>query len=414
MGIFSSIGKALSNPEFQDKLSTAGQIAQGDPNASGEYLQRAARRRAAEEIAAAIEAAERAQAEEGRARLAAASVTPETNLISPQAQPNAYDLPGLAPDGPTRQTVAPPVAVAASELPMAVARPPVEAVAPMSSPMAQALPQAPTPSAPAPRSIYAEQLPSLIRASGMGVDVSGLMGMLQTEEYIRSLPQKDQAQARAMGAGNYSNAVRADSKPVYNETTPGNTWGRYDPATGAYQDIYTAPNRPEPVTTDRVIGAIVAKRAQGLPLTPDEQAIYSRWENGTGGNDTKPPGTSQIVAAVIDKVRQFGVESLNPGERAIWDRYYRGGDNRPAGGDLASILSGNGQYSTEDEEVPTAPAAAPAGRGLPRFQPQHQTPARNGPPKPSTSPTPPVPGAVKGVGGFWYVKQGTQWFRVDE
>lgn len=371
MGIFSSIGKALSNPEFQDKLSTVGQIAQGDPNASGEYLQRAARRKAAEEIAAAIEAAERAQAEEGRARLAAASVTPETNLISPQAQPNAYDLPGLAPDGPTRQTVAPPVAVAASELPMAVARPPEEAVAPMSSPMAQALPQAPTPAEPAPRSIYAEQLPSLIRASGMGVDVSGLMGMLQTEEYIRSLPQKDQAQARAMGAGNYANAVRADNKPVYNETTPGNTWGRYDPATGAYQDIYTAPNRPEPVTTDRVIGAIVAKRAQGLPLTPDEQAIYSRWENGTGGNDTKPPGTSQIVAAVIDKVRQYGVESLNPGERAIWDRYDRGGDM----GGLAGLLGGGG-YGAEDEEVPTAPAPAPAGRGLPRFQPQHQTPGK--------------------------------------
>lgn len=331
MGIFSKIGAALKDPEVQDRLASIGGVLQGDTDAAQAYHRRSAQRMAAETAAARLEALAQAEAEAEQAE--------RSRGLPNRAATNAYDLPGLAPDGPTAPTAPPVIPVGASQLPQVMATP---APAPASA-------AAPSSAAPQPRSIYAEMLPQLIRASGRGADVSGLLSALQTEDYIRGLAQKDQAAARAVGPANFANWERADNKPIYNETTPGNTWGRYDPETGIYSPIYTAPARAEPVTTERVIGAIVAKRAQGLPLTNDEQAVYDRWENGAP-SEQKPPGTSQIVGAVLEKVRTGGVESLTPGEQAIWERYNRGGDG------LMALLTGAGYGAEDDEELP-APAA---------------------------------------------------------
>lgn len=72
-----------------------------------------------------------------------------------------------------------------------------------------------------------------------------------------------------------------------------------------------------------------------------------------------------------------------------------------------ALLGGGGLAAADDdEEVPTAPAAPPGGKPLPQKAPAPRKPVR--------SATAPVPGAVKGNDGFWYVKKGAQWFRVDQ
>lgn len=390
MGIFKAIGTALQNPDVQDRLAAIGSALQGDTHAAQAYSQHSAQRHASEEAAAKFEAMRDAQA----AQITAPSIHPRPGLPT-------FDNSGQM-DSP--QAAPMPVPVDVAQLPqLAQAAAAAGAMPVAQAPAAQApvAPVAQAPSAPTPRSIYAEMLPQLIRASGRGADVSGLLSMLQNEDYVRGLPQKDQAMARAAGASNYANWQHSDNKPVYNETAPGNTWGSYDPVSKTHNSIYTAPARAEPVTTERILGGIIAKRAAGQPLTGGEQAVYDRWENGTAGErEAKAPGTSQIVGSVLSKVTQGGVESLTSGEKLIWDRY-----NRESASPFG--FGGYGGGGADDEE-----AAAPAAPAL--RTPPAKLPQKSAQRKPVRSATAPMAGAFKGKDGLWYVKKGAQNFRVDE
>lgn len=375
MGFLSSLGNALKNPDLWDSLDAASMAINGNDAGAQAMRDRIEQRRFADEIAREMEA-----------RRQQGDAPPEMSPSRPLPPPQA-----LAPDAPAQlPTRAAPISV--SELAPAAPRP-VDVTTPAPAPIAT-------------RSLYADLLPKLMRASGRGIDTAGLTNTLMREDYINSLPMKDQAAAR-MDPARFMGWQHDDNKPVYNETTPGNTWGRYDPATKTYDPIYTAPNRPEPVTTERVVGAIVAKAARGETLTEAEQGVYNRWKDGTSGSEPKPPGTSQIVASVLDKVRTGGVESLNPGEKAIWDRY-----NRDDASGLAALLGrGGGGDEGDDQEQAAPPAPAkppPGGRKLPQkaAPAQKQTPQQSGQPPAPVLASIPEGGQVTFANGQVWSKKG--------
>lgn len=247
---------------------------------------------------------------------------------------------------------------------------------------------------PGPR--FRDALPVLMEAAGKGIDAQGMANLIRDEEYLSGLPENVQPRARLDPRGYAARQDELDV-PLLNEISPGATLEVTDRRTGLPRSSRTAPARPEPVTIERVIGAVLAKAAQGAELTPQEQQIYDRWRNGVP-DEERPvrPSLSAVHGAIAEKMARG--EPLTPGEQKVWEDRSRGGDA------LAALLGGAG---LADDEIPMR--AAPAG-GAPA-RPAAPARPRAAPPPPRKAASQPPPAAVAKLkeGVITRFANGQQW-----
>lgn len=213
------------------------------------------------------------------------------------------------------------------------------------------------------RGLYDRMLPMLIQAAGKGIDINGLAGLIRNEDYVRNLPQKDQSAAR-LDPSRYAGWQREDSRPIIGERSPGSVLTSTNPVTGDTREVYNAPFRPEPVTTDRVIGAVLAKKQRGEALTGDEQAIFERWQAGSDGFYRERPPQRERTMTPRQTIEQkvMNGQPLTAGEQRLWEVMQRN--------PLAGLFESGG--GDQQDEVP-------------------QTPQKNTPPQRPASPAPGLP-----------------------
>lgn len=196
---------------------------------------------------------------------------------------------------------------------------------------------------------------ALADAAQRGVDVRPYVWMMERDEddgtrdaFLASLPQADRAEATLDPKG-YIGWRREQRTPKF-FSPGGGAVVAVDPQRGVGREIYRAPTKVDPPSTDDITAAALSRYTQGLPLNKQQEAIVNRFLNGTDSADQRPT-TSTVLGGVLTKVQQSGVESLTPGERAIWDRYNRADA-------FEALLAGN--RGGDDEGGLTPPGPAPA------------------------------------------------------
>jgi hypothetical protein len=194
---------------------------------------------------------------------------------------------------------------------------------------------------------------------------------------------------------------------VIGERTPGSVVTTTDRRTGKTLPVFETPAKPEPVTTDRVIGAVVAKRARGETLTPDEQTIFNRWQAGSDGfyRERAPQREPRVTPRQRIEQKVANGETLTAGEQTLWGVMQR----NPFAG-----LTGADDDEGAPAPTPPQPAARPApAPGLPK-KPQagpRQTPQQSGsPPAPALAAIPEGGQATFANGQIWTKRGGKAQF----
>lgn len=222
---------------------------------------------------------------------------------------------------------------------------------------------------------------AMLRAQARGVNTEPYQKLLDAYEarsardaYLGTVPGQDRARATFDPESYMKHEDQLDEPSVFN-AGDGHIV-TYDRRSRTATPVYSAPQKTDPVTQDRVVGHILERAARGERLSAGEQAIYSRYLNGTdgpggAGGAGRLPTTSNVIGAMLSKVQRGGVESLTPGEKAIWDRYNR--DSNPFAG-----LLGDGADDVAPARAPGASAAT--GPAAPPAQPRQAAGAASAPP----------------------------------
>lgn len=330
---------AMADASLGDKLGALGAAFGGDMQAVQAIRQRLEREKLASEIARRLASGDGSGLDAGR------QLAPEP---APQPEPSVAPGPAAAANVITNLQGG-----SLGDLPLMKPRAAISAP----SPDLSALPMRGQGGASPARGLYEEVLPMLIAAAGKGIDASGMGSLVRTEDYVRGLPTKDRAAAR-LDPDKFADRAHTEGLPLITEASPGSVITRSDRRTGKTSAEFAVPGRPEPVTTERVVGAIVQKKAAGMALSADETDIYNRWKAGQDGfygeRAPRQRTTSVIVGEVMEKVRRG--EALSAGEQEIWE-------NHKKGVNVFDLLRGGGGDEEEEAPARAPPGASPA---LPR------------------------------------------------
>jgi len=204
---------------------------------------------------------------------------------------------------------------------------------------------------------------ALARLAMSGQDVSPLAALFQDAEtrgvrdgYIDTLPEANRPEA-ALDPAAYASWNREISTPSI-VNTGGGSVAAFDRRTGRGQQVY----RSAPEGFDWTQGGAL-QYTKGGPQDPrylDSEAEARAAGSRRGAPPVSTMGivnsTGDVTGPVLAKVSQFGVESLTPQERQVWD-YMR----LQRGDPFAESLFG--------PPVPAAPSIAPARAAAPRARP---------------------------------------------